>query len=181
VIAQLTEVVFETHSWSEDSDAGIASGWNDTPLSRRGRALATELGQRRRADGTSIVLASDLRRAAQTAEIAFEGCSIPVLLDWRLRECNYGLRNGTPAESLVADRHRFLTTAYPGGESWTQAVARCALVLDDIVRFWPGQRVLVIGHVATRWAFEHQVHGHSIEALASQDFAWRPGWEYVLG
>src|SRR5579859_4842410 len=44
-----------------------------------------------------------------------------------------------------------------------------------------GQRVLVIGHVATRWGLDHFIDGAALEDLAGQDFAWREGWEYLLG
>jgi hypothetical protein len=41
-------------------------------------------------------------------------------------------------------------------------------------------RVLVIGHVATRWGLEHFIGGVPLEDLAEQDFAWQEGWEYRL-
>ncbi|MDI5938350.1 histidine phosphatase family protein, partial [Micromonospora sp. DH15] len=87
-----TRIVFETHSWSEDNDRGVATGWLPGRLSARGRALAAELGDRRRHDGIAAVFTSDLRRAVETAEVAFGGTGIPVLYDWRLRECDYGDR-----------------------------------------------------------------------------------------
>jgi alpha-ribazole phosphatase/probable phosphoglycerate mutase len=37
---------------------------------------------------------SDLKRAIETVEVAFAGSGIPVLIDWRLRECDYGQLNG---------------------------------------------------------------------------------------
>lgn len=44
--------------------------------------------------GTSPrVFSSDLGRAVETASIAFGNTCIPVLYDWRLRECDYGRRN----------------------------------------------------------------------------------------
>ena len=43
-----------------------------------------------------------------------------------------------------------------------------------------GQRVLVIGHVATRWGLDHHINGVTLEDLAGQDFARREGWEYRL-
>lgn len=142
-----TEAVFETHSWSEDNDAGTASGWNHSRLSPTGRGLAEELGERRRYDGISVVLTSDLRRAAETAEIAFADSAVPILRDWRLRECNYGEGNGMPAAELHKDKSVYLDEPYPGGESWRQAVRRCASVLDDVHKYWEGQRVLIIGRV----------------------------------
>ncbi|WP_436760237.1 histidine phosphatase family protein [Streptosporangium sp. V21-05] len=60
-----TEIVFETHSWSEDNDRGIATGWLPGRLSERGRHLAGELGERRREDDLAAVFTSDLTRAAQ--------------------------------------------------------------------------------------------------------------------
>jgi hypothetical protein len=42
------EVVFETHSITEDNEQGRATGWLPGRLSPRGRELARELGLRRR-------------------------------------------------------------------------------------------------------------------------------------
>ena len=179
-MSPVTEVVFETHSWSEDNDSGTASGWNHSRLSSMGRKLAGELGDRRRDDRLAAVVTSDLRRAAETAEIAFAGSSVPVLSDWRLRECNYGQRNGMPAAELQVNKAVYLDQPYPEGESWRQAVQRCALVLDDIVRYWEDRRVLIIGHVATRWALDHVVNGVPLEVLLRSDFDWQLGWEYQL-
>jgi 2,3-bisphosphoglycerate-dependent phosphoglycerate mutase len=173
-----TEIVFETHSWSEDNDRGIATGWLPGRLSERGRELAAELGQRRGQDGIAAVFTSDLRRAAQTADIAFEGTEVPVLRDWRLRECDYGSRNGMPAVELREHRTSYLDQPYPGGESWRQAVQRVGRFLADLPTRWDGQRVLVIGHVATRWALDHLINGVPLEALIVRDFDWREGWEY---
>lgn len=173
-----TEIVFETHSWSDDNDRGIATGWLPGQLSPRGRALATELGERRRRNGLAAVFSSDLRRAAETAELAFRGSGIPILHDWRLRECDYGDRNGTPTAELHRDRARYLDQPYPGGESWRQAVQRVAGFLHDLRLRWDGQRVLVIGHIATRWAFDHLINDVALEDLIDADFGWRKGWEY---
>lgn len=175
-----TVIVFETHSWSEDNDRGIATGWLPGRLSARGRALAAELGERRRNDGIAAVFTSDLRRAVETADIAFEGTGIPVLHDWRLRECDYGTGNGTPSAVLHQRRQDYLDQPYPGGESWRQAVHRVGRFLNDVPMRWNGQRVLVIGHVATRWALDHLLNGVPLKELVVQDFGWREGWEYEL-
>ena len=47
---------------------------------------------------------SDPARAVETATIAFGGTGIPVLLDWRLRECDFGSRNGMPAAEMHMHR-----------------------------------------------------------------------------
>jgi 2,3-bisphosphoglycerate-dependent phosphoglycerate mutase len=174
------EVVFETHSWSVDNDRGVATGWLPGALSARGRGLAKELGERRREDGLAAVFCSDLYRARETAEIAFDGSGVPLLLDWRLRECDYGLLNGTTATEVHAQREAHLDKPFPGGESWTEALDRVEGFLGDLSCRWSGRRVLVIGHVATRWALDRFVNGQTLAELSAAGFAWREGWEYQL-
>ncbi|MER7129438.1 histidine phosphatase family protein [Streptosporangium saharense] len=174
------EIVFETHSWSQDNDQGIATGWLPGRLSERGRLLAGELGERRREDGLTAVFTSDLARAVETASLAFADTGIPVLHDWRLQECDYGDGNGMPAVQLHRNRSVYLDNPYPGGESWRQAIHRVGRFLSDLPLRWSGTRVLVIGHVATRWAFDHLIDSTPLEELVGSDFGWREGWEYRL-
>jgi 2,3-bisphosphoglycerate-dependent phosphoglycerate mutase len=174
------QLVYETHSTSVDNERGIATGWLGGELSATGREQARGLGERRRADGLTAIFASDLNRAVETAQIAFNGSGLPVWLDWRLRECDYGELNGMPRSRLDAERARRLDEAFPGGESWRSAVARVGVFLGELAGGYDGQRVLVIGHVATRWALDHYVLGVPLEELLGVPFAWREGWEYTL-
>jgi 2,3-bisphosphoglycerate-dependent phosphoglycerate mutase len=173
------DIVFETHSLTEDNEAGRATGWLGGRLSIRGRRLAAELGARHQS-GLAAAFSSDLARARETIEIGFPEPVIPVLFDWRLRECDFGELNGAPTCEVHADRLAFLQTPYPGGESWEQAAARVGWFLDDLRRRWDGTRVLVVGHVATRLGLEHRITGTSLAALLNADFGWREGWEYRL-
>ncbi len=103
---------------------------------------------------------------------------MPILHDWRLRECDFGELNGAAASQVHADRRRWLSVPYPGGESWAQAVRRVAGFLHDLPSRWDEKRVLVIGHVATRWALEHYLNNILLADLVEADFGWREGWEY---
>jgi len=174
------ELVFETHASTVDNEQGRATGWLPGQLSQRGQLQARELGRRRSSDQITAVFSSDLARAAQTASVAFAGTAIPVLHDWRLRECDYGQRNGMPVTELHAGRREHLDQPYPGGESWRQATARVDRFLADLSLRWNGQRILVIGHVATRWGLDHFLGGVPLEDLIEQDFAWQKGWEYQI-
>ena len=75
-----------------------------------------------------------------------------------------------------AVRRDHLATPYPNGESWEQAIHRVGRCLDDIRLRWSGQRVLVIGHLATRWALDHLLNGESLEDLLEADFVRQEGW-----
>jgi broad specificity phosphatase PhoE len=174
-------VVFETHSTSVDNERGVATGWLPGELSTTGRAQARALGERRRDDGLAAVFTSDLRRAVETAEIAFACSALPVFRDARLRECNYGSMNGRPRSELDALRRSRLDERWPGGESWREAVARVHGFLIELPTAHDGERVLVIGHVATRWALDHSVKGIPLEELVEAPFEWQEGWEYVIG
>ncbi|HEV8103414.1 MAG TPA: histidine phosphatase family protein [Gaiellaceae bacterium] len=174
-----TQLVFETHSTSVDNERGIATGWLQGELSETGREQALLLGERRRDDGVELVVSSDLRRAVETAELAFAGSAIPVRHDHRLRECNYGDWNGMPRARLEAERLRRIDVPFPGGESWREAVQRHAGFLDELAGAGR-RRVLLIGHVATRWALDHLLNGVPLQRLATEEFGWREGWEYLL-
>src|SRR5215475_11561200 len=108
------EIVFETHALSEDNERGTATGWLPGRLCARGRLNAADMGRRRCDDGIAAVFSSDLRRSAETAQLAFADTGIPILYDWRLRECDFGERNGTPGAEILADREQFIDRPYPG-------------------------------------------------------------------
>jgi len=174
------EIIFETHSTSVDNEAGIASGWREVALSPRGRNQAKELGQRHRGERIDAVIPSDLRRAVETAEIAFPGGSVPIYPDNRLRECDYGTMTGAPTFEIERERQNQVDSPFPDGESLRDVVARVRTFLDDLARDWDGKRVVVIGHRATLLAVEHLVGGVPLESATSAPFTWQPGWHYVL-
>jgi 2,3-bisphosphoglycerate-dependent phosphoglycerate mutase len=174
------EIVFETHAWSVDNEAGVATGWLPGRLSEYGKQQARELGARRRDDGISAVYTSDLARAVETAEIAFADTDLPIYRDARLRECNYGRMNGMPVSLLDAERVRRIDEPFPDGESYGQAVERVGGFLDELAATRDGERVLVIGHGATHFAFEHLVNGVPLEKLVAAPFDWQEGWVYCV-
>ena len=174
------DIVFETHSFSEDDELGVATGWLPGRLSARGKFAARQLGVRRRGDDLAAVFASDLRRAVETTEIAFDRTEVPILLDWRLRECDYGDLNGADSALVHGHRAQYLNVAYPGGESWREAVDRVGRFLRDLPSRWQDRRILVIGHVATRFAFERFLRDVPLAHLLEEEFIWGEGWEYQL-
>jgi 2,3-bisphosphoglycerate-dependent phosphoglycerate mutase len=174
------ELVFETHSLTTDNEAGLATGWGGGKLSACGRAFAAALGDRRRDDGVDLVFASDLARAVETAEIAFRGSGIPVVLDWRLREIDYGDWTGAPVETIERERPFRVDVSFPSGESFRDATQRIASFLADLGAEHDGERIVVIGHTATRWALDHLLDGRPLARVVSEQFDWREGWEYLV-
>jgi broad specificity phosphatase PhoE len=170
------ELVYETHSLSTDNEDRIATGWLPGALSDEGRRLARELGDRRR--DVAAVFASDLGRAVETAELAFARSDVPVFLDWRLRECDYGELNGAHADEVASARLLHVLVPYPGGESLHDVVARMESFLHDVSARWDGLRICVVSHSANRWALQHLLEGRDLADVAAEPFAWREGWEF---
>ncbi len=42
------------------------------------------------------------------------------------------------------------------------------------------KRIVVIGHSATKWAFDHILEGIPLDELVEGSFRWQPGWLYTL-
>jgi broad specificity phosphatase PhoE len=174
------DLVYESHSTTVDNEERRATGWLPGVLSAAGREQARALGARRRNDRLDAVFSSDLARAVETARIAFEGSEIPLLLDWRLRECNYGQLNGKPVAELDPGKASRVDTPYPGGESYRQVVDRVASFLDDLGRWFDGGRVLIISHASPHWAIQTLLLGRPLEELVVEPFEWQDGWLYRL-
>lgn len=173
-------LVYETHAITTDNEAGIATGWLPGTLSARGRATAAELGLRRRDDGIEAIYVSDLARARETVAIAFGDAGIPIVVDDRLRECDYGRLNGMPRDRLDAERGDHVGVPWPGGESYRDVVARTLRFLDDLITARADGRVLVVAHSANKLALDHLLLGGDLVELAGIAMAWQPGWEYVV-
>jgi broad specificity phosphatase PhoE len=171
-------LVYETHATTTDNEAGIATGWNPGALSPRGRDEAAALGLRRHDDGLAAIYVSDLARATETVRIAFPGTAIPVVIDPRLRECDYGRLSGMPRVRLEAERIAHVGQPWPDGESYTDVVERTRALLMDIVTRHDGERLLVVAHSANRLALDVLLRGRELESLLAAPFDWQPGWEY---
>jgi broad specificity phosphatase PhoE len=174
------ELIYETHSRTVDNERGIATGWLPGELSASGRELALELGRRWQNTELATVYTSDLRRARQTAEIAFAGRSVPVISDTRLRECNYGALNGMPAARLEAERARHIDTPYPDGQSYRQVLDQMRSFLCEVALRHQNQTILLIAHSANQWALQCLLDGQTLEVLLDAPFDWQPGWRFTV-
>lgn len=97
----------------------------DTPLSPLGRAQAAAVAPRIAALRPAALLASDLARARQTAEVIAAATGLPLHTDTLLRERDFGAWRGRPLAELPADATAH-PAAPPGGESLADFLARAA-------------------------------------------------------
>ncbi len=144
------EVTFVRHAETDANAAGVWQGQGDHPLSGRGEEQARALGELLAAKEFDVVLASDLPRTMQTAELA--GVTATPEPAWR--EIDIGRWQGLTreeVESRYPDESAALREGRPvqmgGGESWDQFSARVSQALAALLARTPaGSRVLVVTH-----------------------------------
>jgi broad specificity phosphatase PhoE len=147
----------------------IATRDMDVPLSELGIRQAGALGSWLQAQGDGApdaVVASPYMRAAQTAEAALDawGSSLPVVLDERLREREFGVLDRLTKRGIEARypeqaeaRARVGKFYYrpPGGESWCDVALRIRSVIDSLSREYEGKRVLIVSHEVVIFIFRY--------------------------
>ena len=146
----------------------------DVPLSELGRRQAAALGrwtsQQPADQQPTVVWSSPYVRARQSAEIALEtaGLDVPVVVDERLREREFGVLDGLTRKGITAqypeesERRAAIGKFYhrpPGGESWVDVAQRLRAVLDEIRIDARGERVLVMAHQVVVLLVRYVVEG----------------------
>jgi broad specificity phosphatase PhoE len=174
------KITFESHSTTFDNENKIASGWHDADLSPLGIQQCYELGDRCRDDGYDAVFCADQQRAYKSAALAFANTNIPIIVDSRLRECNYGDYNQGEKEFVDGQRTSRINEPYPNGESYLQTRDRMAEFLKYLKANYDGKKVLIIGARATQFGIENFINGTPYEELVVAKFKWRPGWTYEV-
>jgi broad specificity phosphatase PhoE len=66
------------------------------------------------------------------------------------------------------------------GESYEQVAERVGDWLRETVQKHSGSRILVIGHRATFFSFEHLIKGIPLGEVVDAPWQWQPGWEYEV-
>lgn len=112
---------------------------DDPPLDDVGRAQAAAAATGLAGSGATVLLASPLRRAWQTAEAVSHVLGLPVVAEPRLREQGFGHWEGLTrpevAERFPEQYQRWLDGEEPhrdGGETRAEAGARAAGAVDDV-------------------------------------------------
>ncbi len=180
----MVTIVFETHSTSEDNEAGLASGWSDPNLSVRGKEQAKELGSRYRNKNFDTVFCSDMERAYQTVVAAFGNDPRLIFVDWRLRECDYGDFSLKPKDFIENERLQRISKPFPNGESYEDVKSRVQNLLQFLKTNYDGKQIVLLAHQAPQLALDVLLRGKTWQQAIDEDWrktmAWQPGWEYTL-
>lgn len=139
-----------------NADGNRYAGATDVPLTELGIEQARKGAALLRQLPIDAVFCSGMGRALDTARLALDGRSVPIVQDPRLNEMNYGRWEGkTHAEILAMPENHWHDWAQdpdawrPGetGELASELVARVTGFLFDVMQ--PGRTVLAVAHHTT--------------------------------
>jgi broad specificity phosphatase PhoE len=150
----VTTLLLARHGETDWNRDGRWQGQTDTPLNDRGREQARALAAEVAGNGITAVYASDLARARDTAAVVAERLRVPLHIDPRLRELQFGRWEGltTPEieqrypDEIASWRAEDGSSAVAGGETYAEMSARVVAALTQIAAGHPSEDVLVVLH-----------------------------------
>lgn len=122
-------------------------GRSNVRLTDKGMDQARELALSMKGTRIDMIMVSPLVRARTTADIVAKELGVPVVVDERLAERDYGVIDGTyeGTPGFMDDWVQF-GYVYPEGESWLKVVQRVYNFLDDIRVRYADRDILLISH-----------------------------------
>ena len=129
-------------------------GHSDSPLTADGERQASSWGQSLSQFPWDRILASDTGRALATAERINADLKIPLAIDSRLREQDWGQWVGKTVTQIEAEAPQVLDNQInagwdfcpPGGESRHSVLKRSQKALQEAAERYPGDILLVVTH-----------------------------------
>ena len=150
----MTHLVLVRHGETEWHADNRYAGVTDISLTARGLRQASQLASWAAGADLAAVWSSTLSRAQLTASACTDAVGLPLTVDERLRELDFGAAEGMTSaemeaqfpEALHAFRADPVIDHLPGGEDPAKAADRFISCLRDIADAYPDGRVLVVAH-----------------------------------
>jgi probable phosphoglycerate mutase len=136
----MTEIYLVRHGETVDNARQVMQGQTQGELNEKGREQARQVAERLAKEHFDAIVASDLHRSVQTAEIIAAPHGLPVRTTPLLRERDWGSFTGRFIPDL---RHE----VWPDDiESEEALLLRAREFLIYITTTWPDSRVVAVGH-----------------------------------
>ncbi|MFN8529464.1 MAG: histidine phosphatase family protein [Anaerolineae bacterium] len=150
----IKRVIFIRTGETDWNKNGRWQGWVAVPLNAHGKQQAAALARFIRHMGVSTIYASDLKRAADTADPIAAEINLKPVYDERLRERSVGVWQGLTLDeirdwyadayaALLKDREDY---QIPGGESRAQVRERVIEAFHEIMQQKTGETVAIVSH-----------------------------------
>jgi len=173
------EIVYFAHGTTKDNEKHIASGWDQLPLSALGVSQMSESAFKVDVNEFDAIFCSDLNRSIESANLLFPKGKKKIVIDSRLRECNYGIFTKKPNSEVVYSNH--ISTPFPEGESLKEVESRIRLFINDI-QLNNYKKIAIVSHRAPQLALDVIFANLSWEEAIERDWrkarAFQLGWSY---
>jgi len=205
----MAKLIIARHAESILNKSNIFSGLIDTPLADHGIQQSKELGMALKNENIDIAYVSDLMRAKETAAIAlmeyykanpkkapvFSGGAcindpqncLPIMVDARLNERNYGILEGKAKDDMIAQYgekrvfmwRRGFHSHPPGGESLFDLYNKAKSIYMEIIipLLAQGKSVFIVAHQNTLRAFCMMIEAVEIKDMPFIEFN---NCEYII-
>jgi probable phosphoglycerate mutase len=169
-MAMPTELLLIRHGETDFNRELRFQGHVDVPLNDNGRLQAQRLAARLSEEAFDLLLASDLRRARETAQPLSHAAGAPLRVDPAWREQGFGVLEGltadearTRAPALWTQWQRHDPDAAPqGGEPRRMFYERVWAALRGLAAAHPGARIVVVTHGGVLDMVWRGLHGESL-------------------
>lgn len=175
------KIIYFVHGTTTDNELHKAAGWNEVDLSEKGIEQSKALREIINIDEIDFVVSSNLRRAVHSANNIFENDK-EIIIDKRLRECNYGDLNGDDSSKVKYEEH--IEEKFPHGESLMDVERRMRSLCNELLEKYDGKTIAFVAHKAPQLALDVITKNMTWEDAIDNDWrktkAWQPGWTYEL-
>lgn len=151
---QATRFGLIRHAATLWNDQKRIQGQLDSPLSPAGQLQAKNWGGKLKDMPWQRIITSDLGRARETTALINTTLCLPVIVEPRLREQDWGSWSGCTLARLRQKNHDLLQRQIragwdfrpPAGESRQEVLHRCLQTLRRIGATCPGEHILIVCH-----------------------------------
>ncbi|MBX7247370.1 MAG: histidine phosphatase family protein [Candidatus Sumerlaeaceae bacterium] len=172
-----TTLIIVRHGQTIWNAQGRWQGWQDSPLTELGIEQAQTAATELRDYAVDRAFTSDAGRAVQTAEILAAPHGLIAIPVPELRERNYGGYEGLtsveieerfPGSRYTAGRDTRENWRPPDGETLSEVRDRVAPFVENLVRDFPGQTLLLVTHSGVVRVFDSICSGKSLDEIWSR-------------
>jgi isoleucyl-tRNA synthetase len=159
------------HGHSQRQVKQIASCWPEIeplPLTQKGKKQAEISAKKLAKEKIDLIIASDLLRTKETAQIIAEATGAKIVYDKRLREANTGIFNGQDPKNFwdyISTKKNLLAAKPPKGESLVMIRRRMYELMVEIDKKYEGKNIVLVSHELPLTMLEYTLKGMSAPAI----------------
>lgn len=149
----MLEIYLVRHGKTLFNEKDMVQGWCDSPLTKLGQKQAQNVGKNMKDFPFTLAFSSPSERASDTCEAIIQN-RVPIILDKRLKEMNFGDLEGEKNSALFekskpeSDFEKILELGWveEGGENEAMVISRIKDFFDELALKYENETILIASH-----------------------------------